>query len=377
VIFTILRHTVGWIVCHFMGFEYEKPKTWNKPALILANHNANIDPALVGLGIGRQAYFLATETVVRSGFGSKVLNFIFAPIPFSKTMADVNAIKEMLRRLRAGANVCLFAEGDRSFNGLTGPISLSTAKLAKKSGVDLVTYRLEGLYFVTPRWAKNKRKGRVKGVVANIYKAEELKSMSVAEIHAAIEIDLFEDAYNRQRENPVLYIGKDLAENIETVLYLCPQCHSFGTIKSSGNTFRCTCGLSGVYTEMCFLESENDEPLQFSTITDWDMWQTGMLPELIKNAGDDAICSDDNQELYKIDPAVGSTFIGKGSMSMSKNEFHCAGKIYPLESVEKIAIFGRQILLFSLVDGTTYEVHSKHVRSALKYREIFRVLTST
>jgi len=359
-----------------MGFEYKKPKQWSKPALILSNHNANIDPALLGIGIGRQTYFLASENVLRGGLASKILNFIFAPIPFNKTMADVSAIKEMLRRLRAGANVCLFAEGDRSFNGLTGPISPATAKLAKKSGADLVTYRLEGLYFVTPRWAINKRKGRVKGVVANIYKAEELKSMSVAEIHAAIEADLFEDAYNRQRENPVLYIGKDLAENIETVLYLCPQCHSFGTIKSSGNGFKCHCGLSGVYTETCFLEDEHGKPLQFSSITDWDMWQNEQLSEIIIKAGNGVICGDDEQELYEVNPAVGNTLIGKGSMSIDKNAFHCAGKTYPIEHVDKIAVFGRQTLLFSLMDGTTYEVHSAKVRSALKYKDIFRVLTA-
>jgi len=358
-----------------MGFKYDRPKKLNKPALILSNHNANIDPALVGLGIGRHAYFLASENVLRGGLGSKILNFIFAPIPFNKTMADVSAIKEILRRLRAGANVCLFAEGDRSFNGLTGPISPATAKLAKRSGADLVTYRLEGLYFVTPRWAKNKRKGRVKGAIANIYKAEELKSMSVEEIHAAIEHDLFEDAYKRQKENPVYYTGKDLAENIERVLYLCPQCHAFGTIKSTGNEFKCTCGLSGVYTETCYLEDEHGKPLQFSTITDWDKWQNEQLAEIIGKAGSEAICVDENQELYEVNPAVGNTLIGKGTMSIDKNTFNCAGSSYPLEHVDKVAVFGRQTLLFSLMDGTTYEVHSSEVRSALKYKDIFHALT--
>jgi len=315
------------------------------------------------------------------------MNFIFAPIPFNKARTDVNSIKEILRRLKAGATVCLFAEGDRSFNGQTGPIALSTAKLAKTSGAELITYRLECAYFVAPRWADNKRKGDICGVVVNKYTVDELKSMSANEVLAAIERDLFEDAYERQLSSPRQYKGKNLAESIETVLYLCPVCKSFATIKSEGNRFFCGCGLDGIYTEEGFLEvvlgsdSEGDPrrdlnnyQLQFSTITDWDHWQTEQLPGMIEATGHETICFDENQQLFEVNPAVDKTLIGEGAMRINRTTFHCAGLDFPLDNVTRFTIVGQQTLMFALIDGPTYEVRSQTPRSALKYREIYRVL---
>ena len=373
IIFAILRCTIGQLVKLSYGFKFERYKGPDKPALIFANHNTNLDPALIGLAFSRHIYFLASEHAFRAGFGSKLMNFVFAPIPFNKARTDVTSIKEMIRRLKAGANVCLFAEGDRSFNGLTAPIALSTAKLAKTSGVDLITYHFEGAYFVTPRWAKKKRKGNIYGTVVNKYTADDLKAMSAEDVLKAIETDLFEDAYKRQTDDPCRYPGEDLAEDLETVLYICPTCKSIGSIMTGGNIFTCTqkCGLVGIYTVTGFLEGDS---LPFSTITDWDRWQTEQLPTIINDAGDDPICNDNDQSLFEVRPAIDKTLIAEGEMNISKTNFHCSGKDFPLDNITRFAVVGQQTLLFALKDGATYEVRSNTPRSALKYREIFRVL---
>jgi len=371
-IYSILRYSVAQIVKVSYGFKFKKYKGPDKPTLIFSNHNTNLDPALVGLAFSRHIYFLASEHAFRVGFASKLLSFFFAPIPFNKARTDVKSIKEVLRRIKAGASVCLFAEGDRSFNGQTSPIAISTAKLAKTSGADLITYRLESAYFVAPRWAENKRKGKIYGTVVNKYTADELKTMSAGEVLTAIERDLFEDAYKRQAESPQQFKGKNLAESIETALYLCTGCKNFGTIKSEGNRFYCSCGLVGIYTETGFLEGDT---LQFSTITDWDHWQTGQLAGMIEAAGHETICTDENQQLFKINPAVDKTLIGEGVMRINRTTFHCAGFDFPLNNVTRFTVVGQQELMFALIDGPTYEVRSNTPRSALKYREIYRVLT--
>jgi len=370
----------------FFGFKFKRYRGPVKPTLIFANHNSNLDPALIGLAFSRHIYFLASEHAFRAGFASKLMNFVFAPIPFNKARTDINSIKEILRRLKAGATVCLFAEGDRSFNGVTGPIALSTAKLAKTSGVDLITYRFEDAYFVTPRWAKYKRKGKIYGAVVNKYTADELKSMSANEVLAAIERDLQEDAYERQIErimklrsgedknktNPRCpYPGKNLAENIETVLYLCPVCKKFGTITSVNDDFYCKCGLKGAYIETGFLPGNL---FNFNTVTQWDHWQTRQLAGIIEAAGLETICSDENQQLFEVQPAVGKTLVGEGEMRISRTTFHCAGFDFPLNNITRFAVVGQQTLLFAQIDGPTYEVRSNTPRSALKYREIFKIL---
>jgi len=355
-----------------MGYSCVKQKGPEKPSLIVSNHNTDLDPALVGLSFTRHIYYLSSEHALRAGFPSKILKLFFAPVAINKARPDVSAIKDMIRRLKAGANVCLFAEGDRSFNGVTAPIVLSTAKLAKTSGADLITFRLEGAYFVTPRWSKSKRKGRIKGMVVNTYTAEQLKSMSAEEVLGVIERDLYEDAYERQKKQLCHYSGKRLAESIETVLYLCPGCEKVGTIKSKDDRFYCECGLTGVYRDTGFLEGDS---LPFTTIIDWDRWQREQLVRIVRTAGYEPICSDENQQLFEVQAAVGKRLVGEGAMHIGRAMFQCAGMHFTLDSIERFAVVGQMVLLFALKDGSSYEVRSSHPRSALKYREIFRVLS--
>ena len=370
--FTVLRSTLGQLIRLYMGFRPEKSERLTSPTLILANHNTDLDPVLAGIGLKRHIYFVSSEHALRAGFASKLLKFIFDPIPINKAITDVSAIREILRRLTAGASVCLFAEGDRSFNGVTGPIALSTAKLVKMSGVDLITYRFEGSYFVTPRWAKSKRRGVIRGAVAGRYTAEEIKSTPDEVLHAAIVRDLSVDAYSLQSENPCHFTGRKLAENIETVLYLCPVCNAIGTIKSKGRHFFCDCELYGDFEDTGILTGVS---LPFTSITEWDAWQYGQLSDIISSAGYDAICSDEGQELFIVNPAESKTFAAKGRMYIDREVFHCAGFNFPLVDISKIAVAGQQVLLFATHDGSTYEVRSDTVRSALKYREIFRILS--
>jgi len=355
-----------------MGFKPVRHKGPDKPSLIIANHNTDLDPAFIGLAFSRHMYFIASEHALRAGFPSKILKFLFDPVPINKSRTDVSSVKEMIRRLKAGASVCLFAEGDRSFNGSTAPLNLSTAKLVKSSGADLITYRFEGAYFVTPRWAKRMRKGLIKGSVTGTYPAEEVKSMSDYELLRLIERDIYEDAYERQVDEPCSYTGRDLAENIETVLYICSNCCAVGSIKSEGNRFFCKCGLNGIYTVTGFLDGDT---LRFKTITEWDKWQSDHLPKIVSAAGYDPICTDDDQRLFKVRPTIDKTLVAEGQMYIDLNVFHCGGLSFPLEDITKFAVAGQKVLLFGLKDGSTYEVRSETPRSALKYREIFKVLS--
>ena len=371
-VFLLLRHTIAPLIKRIMRYSFDKQKGPDAPSILISNHNTNLDPALVAMCFSRHMYFLASEHAFRNGFKSKLLKFFFEPIPINKSRNDIFAIKEMLRRLKSGASVCLFAEGDRSFAGATGPVSLSTAKLVKTSGADLITFRLEGGYFTSPRWAKNTRRGKMTGKRVNRYAAEDLKAMTVRQVNSVIERDIFEDAYERQKANLIRYKGKNLAENIETVLYICAACGRLGTIRSRGDRFFCGCGLDAAYTETGFLDGE---ALPFTTIAEWDHWQFGKLAEIVDGSNGLPICADEGQTLFKVQPAAGSTHVGTGQMRISRDVFHCAGFDFPIEKIIRFAVAGQMTLLFSLKGGDSYEVHSGAPRSALKYKEVFRILT--
>ena len=378
ILMRFMRALPAWIASRILGYTCVKEKGPKCASLIISNHNSNIDPALVSRAFTGHSYYLASEHSFRMGLLSKFLVFVFDPIPFYKVKADTSSLKEMLRRLKAGASVCLFAEGNRSFNGLTGHIPLSTAKLIKMAEVPLITFRFQGGYFTTPRWSKSIRKGKMTGAVVGHYSAEEIKTKTAEQLIEIIRRDLHEDAYQRQRKNPVPYRGKDLAEYIELILYLCPLCEKIGTIKSRGNRFFCTCGLDAIYTETCFLEASPSQrkelKLPFSTITEWDKWQVKVLENIVNSSGGNIICADDNQKLFIIKPNYEKELCGEGVMQISRNEIQCAGRVFPLEQISRYAIVGEMTLTFAIKDGTMYEVCSDIPRSAKKYLEVLRIL---
>ena len=368
----LMRILASPVVKRVVGYQCVREKGPETPSMIISNHNTDLDPALVGMGFTGHMYFVASEHAFRKGILSMFLKFVFDPIPINKLKAEASTLREILHRSKAGASVCIFAEGNRSNNGLTGPIPFSMARLVKMSGAALITFRLEGGYLTTPRWGKVRRKGEIRGSVTGRYSALELKAMTSEQVLDVITEGTYENAFERQRERPVRFLGEDLAENIEIVLYLCPRCKKIGTIHSHGNRFSCDCGLNGEYMETGFLEGEE---LPFSTIADWDQWQSGELALMVSKAGDEPICADDNQKLYKILPASGNILVGEGSMLISRSELRCAGRVFPLQEITRLVIVDRMTLDFETRDGTPYEILSDTPRSALKYLEIYNRLT--
>ena len=364
-----------------LGYHRVKHRGPDVPSIIIANHNGEFDAALVAVGFRKHMYFVSSEHVLRQKSRLAVfsIKYIANPIPINKTFADIVSIKEILKRVKAGASVCIFAEGDRASYGTTEPIPLSTAKLIKSSKAQLITYRIVGGYLSTPLWGKNKRKGRITAEPVGIYSAAELKAKTNEQVLEIIERDIYENATERQNQEHILYKGEDLAEHIELVLYICPECKRVGTIKSSGDRFWCSCGLDAVYTESG--EFFGDK-LKFKTIDEWARWQIKELADIIEKTADvhgtdggtDPICSDEEQSLYIIDSAKKIDFAGKGAMYIDHNVFHCAGSSFKLSDITRFSVSGSMTLMFSTKDGTSYEVHSPHPRSALKYKEIFGML---
>jgi len=165
---------------------------------------------------------------------------------------------------------------------------------------------------------------------------------------------------------------RKLPKNIEIILYLCPGCNNIGTIKSIKNRFYCDCGLDGVITRTGKLEGDS---VPYSMIEQWEKWQTEQLTRIIGRAGYEPLCIDENQQLYAIYPKKKKVFIAEGRMFIDHKLLHCAGVDFPLESITGFAVKGQSVLLFAGRDGMSYEVHSKTPRSALKYIEIFKLLT--
>ena len=357
-------------------FNYRHPivKDVEGPYIVLANHNMELDPLLLACAFPKHMYFVASEHILRKGIGSKLVMFIAKPIIRMKGKVEVKTVAEILRTVRGGTNVCIFAEGARSFNGQTRTILPSTGKLVKRSGASLITYRLEGGYFTQPRWSTTLRKGKIQGIVAGVYTPDMLKAMSEEEVNAIIDKDLWEDAYVTQAENPIPFKGKHLALGMESTLYMCPSCKQVGTLHSTDTSISCSCGLSYAYTPYGELVDSNQNKM---TITQWDLWQQKELTALFEDRqktlsaepffSDEVTLFDINHE-HQIEKET------KGTLTAYLDRIDVCGHTFYYEEMLGLDIFSRNFMVMNYgQDAHHYEMKGDLMLNALKYMYLYQL----
>ena len=369
------------------NFSHDLIESPYSPYVVVSNHLTNWDPLLIGMSFNKESmYYVATDHVFRMGLKSKLLKFFFSPIPRVKTINETFTVITIFRRLKENLNICIFAEGNTSFDGETGEVLPSICKLVKKSGVALITYRFTGSYLSFPRWARFMRRGRISGRLVKIYSPEELAAMSEDEIYATIEKDIYVNAYDEQKKDPVAYRGKRPAEFLETALYCCPQCKQFATLTSEDDELFCSCGFRVKYNEYgCFeypAPANNEKP-PFQTILDWSKWQRneiGVLAEKVTASGGNVpIFGDQDQTLFQIARASHNTLLANGTLSMYHNRISvttASGQVFefPLDTIVDMSIITMKTIIFSTRENKIYEIHSNQPRSALKYLELFKAI---
>ena len=347
-----------------------EPCTLDGPCLVVSNHVTTWDPLLLSMSFpDKPIRFVASEHIFRHGLVSRLLNWLVAPIPRKKAASGADTVMASLRALKAGDSVCIFAEGDASWDGLTHPVFPATGKLACMAGVPLVTYRLEGGYLSLPRWSKKLRRGKMRGVIVGVYPPETLKAMKGPEITALIDRDLFEDAWARQRVEHIPYRGKDRAEGIERGFFLCPKCGGLGTARGAGDRVRCACGLDLLYTEEGFF----DPPDPVETPADWEKMQSAALPAFLERA-EDVVFSEENAVLREIGGAHRESELGRGTLALSREKLSCAGRDFPLAEIDSMAMVKANILLFSAGDHY-YEIRAEGRPCLRKYLLAWEQLT--
>ena len=367
-----IRHKKLWkvlnaVICpvfshmmRFTGKKYRLPT----PTLVIANHVTNFDPFLVAASFPKdQIYFVASEHLFRKGFLSKIIHYLVGPIARRKGSTGGDAAMAMLRKLRAGHSVCIFGEGETTWNGITQSVFPGTGDIAKIAKAHLVTYRIEGGYFTAPRWGRGVRRGKMKGAIVNIYTPEQLQQMSSQEIASAIEKDLYENAWDRQKKLSVRYQGKNRARYMETALFLCPKCYQYGTLKGEGDQLHCTCGLKMTYTE----QGTFDPPAPFENILLWDEWQHKCLAE------EETLPAfrDKNITLYQLQQDHTQKYLVEGTLKQLDDMLSIHGHCFLLKDISHMALVQKHIMVFTC-QGQYYELHAKEPLCLRKYLAVWQ-----
>lgn len=353
------------------GYRFRIAKNLPSPYIVLSNHNTDYDMLLVGVSFPKQMYFVASEHILRWRRAGKFLRFGFAPIARYKGSTAASTVMEVLRCIRAGKNVCIFAEGNRSWDGVTNPILPSTGKMVKSARCTLVTYRLTGGYFVSPNWSeKNTRRGPLSGAPVNVYTKEQLAEMSVDEINAAIVRDLHEDAYERQLKKPERYRGKNLAEHFENLLFICPKCGAVDSIVSHGDTISCkACGLAFRYNEYGMLEGLPG----FTTVRELALWQKNEVRKAIESGSvritaEKATLSSVNRHREK--------HLEDAPLVIDAENLVCGKTTIPVASISSMAMHGRRSIVFA-TDNNYYELNIGGTSNTLKFLMLYELIGQT
>lgn len=246
-----------------------------RPYLILLNHQTPFDQFFAGMSFKGAVYYLATEDIFSLGWVSSLIRWLIAPIPIRKQTTDISAVMTCIRVAREGGSVCIAPEGNRTYSGRTGYMNPAIAGLARKMGLPIALYRIEGGYGAQPRWSDGVRKGRMRSYVARVIEPEEYKAMTNDELLTAIEEGLFVDEANADSR----FRSKRRAEYLERAVYVCPFC-GFAKWESHGNEVTCTaCGKTVHYGEDKRLTGEGfDFPFPF--VGQWYDYQEDFVNSL-------------------------------------------------------------------------------------------------
>lgn len=370
-IWHLLLPIVSIWLCRKFNFKPEVTEL-EGPCLIVPNHVTTWDPLLVATSFPKhQFYFVASEHIFRWGFLTKLIEWLVSPISRRKGSSGADTVMTCMRRMRKGASIGLFAEGECSWDGRSIEIFPATGKLAKASGATLVTYRIEGGYLSRPRWGKGLRRGKMRGHVVGVYSPAALKTMTADEVNAVINRDIYEDAWLRQEEEQTVFNNKKAAEHIERLLYICPECGKVGGIRGEGKTVRCSCGFSCEITPTGFFA----DGAPFRHAGEWDAWQKEKLPALLPDENG-LLFSDSAVALTEVFADHGTNEVGTGEIRQYADRLHCCGEEFPMAEISGLSIHGAQALIFSAGDRY-FELRGKQPRCMRKYQDFWQHFRST
>ena len=217
------------------GVKIEKfRKQGDRQYLILMNHQTPFDQFFVGLAFKGPVYYLATEDIFSLGFLSSLLRWAVAPIPIKKQTTDVSAVMNCMRVAKEGGTIALAPEGNRTYSGKTEYMNPAIASFAKKLGLPIALYRIEGGYGACPRWSDVVRKGAVRSYVSEVIEPEVYNQFTNEELMERIEKGLYVDEGVADGE----YRSNKRAEYLERAMYVCPSC-GLVSFYSSGNECEC------------------------------------------------------------------------------------------------------------------------------------------
>lgn len=372
VVRNILFGTLGVYSRLRYGIRIEKFKEQgNRQYLVLFNHQTAFDQFFVGMSFRGPVYYMASEDLFSNGFVSSLIRYLVAPIPIKKQSTDVHAVINAMRVAREGGTIAIAPEGNRTYSGKTEYINPAISLMAKKLGLPIAFYRIEGGYGVHPRWSDAVRRGRMRSYVSGVLEPEEYKDMSADELYEVIKRELYVNEASVSGE----FRHPRLAEGLERAIYVCPRC-GLSSFKTERDVIECTqCGLGARYLPTKELEGVDGE-FPFRFVADWYDYQSEFISALDTEAYTEA-------PLYRDEASFSEVIVYKKKELLRKtaalalygdrmvvDEGAENELLLPFDEVSAISVLGRNKLNV-YHHKKIYQFKGSKSFNALKYVNVF------
>jgi hypothetical protein len=194
---------------------------------------------------------------------------------------DALAVKNIIDLIKRGDSLLLFPEGRCTIDGTYAGIYKATGKKNKKLGVPVVNGGIQGSYIVWPYWRKRFKRGYIRLTITNLFTAEETKTLEIDEINSRID-----DIFRRCDTNPAsrefyTFNKKDIAKDLEGILFLCPCCGSEFTLETKEDVIWCTmCENAAIMDRYAALSSAQEYKMPES-VQKWYRLQVAHVNKLL------------------------------------------------------------------------------------------------
>lgn len=141
----------GALVLYFRGRVFGRENVPQTGGVLLAcSHQSFFDPVSVTCALHREGNYMARDSLFQNSLFKRLIESLNA-FPVKRGAADVGAVKEIMRRLKAGRLVIVFPEATRTRDGSIGKINANSMAVAKKTGAAIVPAVIDGAFEAWPR----------------------------------------------------------------------------------------------------------------------------------------------------------------------------------------------------------------------------------
>ena len=354
-------------------FKYKKNAEIKGPSIILCNHGSFFDFLFSGRMLLKEKPHYVTA---RMYFYHRYLAWMLKNLggfPKSMFATDIENVKNCMKVLSDGDILIMMPEARLSTVGKFEGIQETTYKFLKKMNVPIYSLHINGSHFARPKWGDKLRKKSVVEAELNLlFDKEQIENIDITEMKQKIVQALDYDDFKWLETKPELcYKSKTLAEGLENVLFLCPECKSKLSIKTDGRTVTCThCGMKATLDDRYGFV--NNYP--FNNYADWYDYQKAELKKEYLNNPD--FCLTSEVEL-KFPSTDGKTFMrhaGNGVCTLDRNGLTYVGsadgenitKIFPMSYIYRL-LFGAGEDFEIYENQKLYFFVPKDVRGAVMY----------